>query len=142
MTIAHTIEIDAPATNVFALYANPELWPIWDSETKAVGLPELRRGAAGWLEPREGPRAKIRVTEVLPNRSFTIEGQLPLCRMTFGHELTGNGQRTSATHWVAFSGPLAFLFRRLIGAGIDRTLPNTLAGLKRVSEEGGAVNAG
>ncbi|APZ53326.1 SRPBCC family protein [Salipiger abyssi] len=136
MRIEHTVEIEAPATTVFALYADPELWPVWDGETKAVGLPELRTGATGWLQPREGPKAKIRVTDVTPNRSFTIEGTLPLCRMTFGHELTGNGRQTRATHWVQFSGPLAFLFRRLIGAGIDRTLPDTLAGLKRVSEEG------
>ncbi|MBS1183505.1 MAG: Polyketide cyclase / dehydrase and lipid transport [Proteobacteria bacterium] len=135
MSIAHRIDIDAPAEAVFALYAAVESWPDWDSETVAVHLPDgLRAGATGWLKPRSGPKANIRVAEVVPRRSFTIEGRLPLCRMLFGHELWGNAAQTTATHWVRFTGPLAFLFRRLIGAGIDATLPATLRGLKRASE--------
>lgn len=135
MSILHQIEIDAPAEIIFALYADVEGWPSWDSETTAVKLPGLKHGATGWLKPRNGPKARIRVVDVVPNRSFTVEGALPFCRMQFGHELQGTKGRTTATHWVTFFGPLAFVFRRLIGTGIHRTLPNTLGGLKRASEE-------
>lgn len=136
MSIVHSIEIDAPRKQVFALYEDVGSWPAWDSETLAVHLPGLRPGASGWLKPRQGPKAKICISEVVQDRSFTVEGLLPLCRMQFGHELDGEGDRTSVTHWVRFTGPLAPLFRRLIGKGIDRTLPHTLAGLKRASERG------
>lgn len=139
MSIVHRIDIDAPRKVVFALYEDVASWPRWDSETAEVRLPEgLQPGATGWLKPRQGPKASIRVAEVLPGKSFTIEGRLPLCRMQFGHELQGDADRTTATHWVRFTGPLAFLFRRVIGAGIDKTLPDTLTGLKRASEEMGA----
>ncbi|MNE89313.1 hypothetical protein D3C80_1867140 [compost metagenome] len=47
-------------------------------------------------------------------RSFTIESRPPLCRMQFGHELEGDENRTTITHWVHFTGPLAFLFRQLL----------------------------
>lgn len=134
MSIVHRIEIEAPAEVVFALYTEVEGWPSWDSETTAVDLPGLKHGAEGWLKPRNGPRARIRVVDVVPNRSFTVEGNLPLCRMQFGHELQAHATRTTATHWVTFRGPLAFVFRRLIGTGIDRSLPSTLEGLKRASE--------
>ncbi len=135
MSIIHKVEIDAPAEVIFALYADVEAWPIWDSETTAVELPGLHHDAEGWLKPRNGPKARIRVADVVPNRSFTIEGKLPFCRMQFGHELHGNAARTTATHWVKFVGPLGFVFRRLIGREIDRTLPHTLEGLKRASEQ-------
>lgn len=134
MSIVHQIEIDAPAEVVFALYEDVEAWPTWDSETTEVKLPGLKRDAQGWLKPRNGPKASIRVVDVIADRSFTIEGKLPFCRMQFGHELQAKATRTTATHWVRFVGPLAFVFRRLIGTGIDRTLPHTLEGLKRASE--------
>jgi hypothetical protein len=134
MGIRHDIEIAASADAVFSLYADPSRWPEWDSETVAVELSALRPGEAGWLTPRTGPRARVRVADVVPGRSFTIEAMLPLCRMRFGHELDEGRGRTRATHWVAFSGPLAFLFARLIGRGIDATLPATLVGLKAAAE--------
>lgn len=135
MSIEHSVEITASRKQVFALYADVASWPEWDCETLAVELPGLRVGATGWLKPRQGPRANIRISEVTEGSSFTVEGRLPLCRMHFGHELEGDGNRTTATHWVRFTGLLAPLFSLLIGSGIDRTLPQTLAGLKRVSEE-------
>jgi hypothetical protein len=136
MNITHSVEINAPKEAIFALYRDVEAWPIWDSETTSVHLPEgLNLDAKGWLKPRKGPKAHIRVAEVMEGKSFTIEATLPLCRMRFGHELKGKSVgQTTVTHWVSFDGPLAFLFRRVIGNGIDLTLPETLCGLKRTSE--------
>ncbi|TYC67195.1 hypothetical protein FMN63_13955 [Stappia sp. BW2] len=135
MTIIHSIAISAPRGEVFALYEDVASWPEWDCETQEVFLPDgLREGSTGWLIPRKGPKARVRVTEVVPGRSFTMEGQLPLCRMLFGHDLVGDDAQTTATHLVRFSGPLSFLFRRLIGKEIDATLPATLLGLKRAGE--------
>lgn len=135
MPIDHEVSIDAPQEAVFALYQDVASWPLWDSETKSVEIDGgLVVGAAGWLKPKSGPRAKITVTEVTRGQSFMVEGHLPLCRMRFGHDLTFKAGETRARHTVTFSGPLAFLFRRAIGAGIDATLPQTLAGLKRAAE--------
>jgi hypothetical protein len=135
MTITHSIAVAAPRAAVFALYEDVALWPAWDRETAEVFLPDgLRQGSAGWLRPRKGPKARVRVAEVVPGRSFTMESQLPLCRMHFGHDLEEDGAQTTATHSVRFSGPLGFLFRRLVGREIDATLPATLLGLKRAGE--------
>ena len=134
MSILHQIEIDATAEVIFALYAEVEGWPSWDSETTAVSLPGLKHGAQGWLKPRNGPKARISVIDVVANQSFTVEGKLSFCRMQFGHELHAHEAQTTATHWVKFDGPLAFVLRRLIGTGIDQTQPHTLEGLKRASE--------
>jgi hypothetical protein len=131
----HRITIHSAPERVFATYADTAAWPTWDSEVAAVDLPSgLQLGAEGILTPRKGPKARIMVTEITPNRSFTITARLPLCKMQFGHQLTANQGNVIATHWVQFSGPLAFLFRRLIGAGITKTLPETLRGLKLYCE--------
>jgi hypothetical protein len=136
MGIEHSVLINAPRNAVFELYADVMSWPAWDRETLHVHLPlGLRTGASGWLKPRAGPKAFIRVSEVVANRSFTVEGRLPLCRMIFGHQLEDTANGTRATHSVRFDGPLAFVFRRLIGSGIDASLPTTLTGLKAASEE-------
>ena len=136
--ISHSILINASREVVFGLYQDVASWPKWDEETTAVRLQQgLRPGAVGWLKPRQGPRARIRVRDVMPLESFTVEGQLPWCRMIFGHDLKSVSGQTNVTHWVAFEGPLAFLFRKLIGAGIDSSLPRTLQGLKRASEANG-----
>lgn len=134
MAISHSTHITAPRNRVFALYEDVASWPAWDSETMDVHLPSLGPGASGWLKPRQGPKAKIKVTEFTRDRSFTVESTLPFCRIQFGHDLIDEGNQTRVTHWVRFIGPLAPLFRQLIGSGMDRSLPDTLAGLKRASE--------
>lgn len=138
LTFQHETFVAASPSAVFSRYRDVRSWPAWDPETLTVDLPELRVGAKGWLKPRQGPRARIAIVEVTENRSFTVEGLLPLCRMHFGHELHDTGTGTLVTHSISFSGPLAFLFRRLVGREIERTLPNTLAGLKSATENASA----
>lgn len=135
MDFANSITINASKETIFAHYADVASWPVWDKEVKAVTLGGLEVGSTGSLQPRSGPRAMITISELTPNTSFTVTSKLPLCKMQFGHELTSMGETTKATHSVDFSGPLAFLFRRLIGREIEKKLPTTLQGLKGVSEQ-------
>ena len=137
MRISQTIWINASSENVFERYADISSWTLWDPEVADVHLPEgLRIGSAGWLRAQTGPKANLRIVEVVQSRSFTVESRLPLCRMTFGHVLESHGAQTAATHWVTFSGPLSFIFRRLIGRQVNASLPQTMRGLKRACEGG------
>ena len=136
--IEQSLIINRPVAAVFRLYENCSGWPAWDTELEACSLPDgLEVGSRGWLKPRGAPRADILISEVTRNRSFTAVGKLPLCRMCFVHELEELGSTTRATHRVVFEGPLSFLFRRLIGRGIQKGLPSTMAGLKKAAEEDG-----
>lgn len=135
MSQSASITIAATPAQIFAHYSAPANWPLWDPELRAVSLPDgLRAGAKGWLHPRQGPRAQIAISAVDAPRSFTVISRLPLCQMSFGHDLQAQGDQTRVTHSVSFTGPLAPLFRRLIGRGIARGLPATMAGLKRICE--------
>lgn len=136
MQFEEKIIINAGADKLFALYANVSGWSSWDPEVKSSSINgKFSSGATGILQPSSGPKAKITFTEVVPNRSFTVESKLPLCTMRFEHELASLGNQVQVLHRVSFVGILSPLFGRLIGSQIRKGLPHTLGGLKRVAEQ-------
>lgn len=136
MIISHTISIAAQKPDVFSLYEDVASWTKWDPELTSATLDGgLVPNATGTLKPLKGPAAKIKVVDLVPGEAFTVESRLPLCTMHFGHELKSIRAGTNVTHWVRFTGPLAFVFRVLIGRGLDAGLPKTLAGLKAAAED-------
>jgi hypothetical protein len=135
MDFQHSVNIAAKPEDIFNLYANVDGWPKWDPEVLESGISgAFATGAVGYIKPKGGPKSKIEFMEVKPNHSFTVQCKLPLCVMTFGHELASRGSTTTVTHRVTFTGLLAPLFGRLIGTGIQRTLPASLEGLKHAAE--------
>jgi Polyketide cyclase / dehydrase and lipid transport len=135
MNFQHSVNIAAKPADIFNLYANVDGWPKWDPEVIESSINgTFTPGAIGMIKPKGGPKSKIELIEVKPNVGFTIQCKLPLCVMTFGHELVPEGSTTTATHRVTFTGLLAPLFGRLIGTGIERTLPTSLQGLKQAAE--------
>lgn len=135
MLIEETIEIKATAEQIFNVYKNIDQWVMWDNSLTSVYLDNgLCVGSRGWLKPRSGPKAAIMVIEVENLRSFTVESKLPLGRMTFGHEIVDFGDNVKVTHWAKFSGPLSFIFSRLIGPKIKQALPAVMVSLKKMVE--------
>ena len=135
MQFEEQIVIEAAPEKVFALYENVTAWSSWDPDVKTSSIEgSFSSGASGSLQPSSGPKARIKFTEVMPNRSFTVETKLPLCVMRFEHELTLLPSGTNAKHRVTFQGFLSPFFGRVIGSQIRKGLPNTLQGLKRAAE--------
>ena len=135
MQFEEQIVIAASPEKVFALYKNVSAWSSWDPDVKTSSIDgSFSSGAVGSLKPSSGPKAKIKFTEVMPNRSFTVETKLPLCVMRFEHELALLSSGTSAKHRVTFQGMLSPFFGRIIGSKIRNGLPNTMQGLKRAAE--------
>ena len=135
MQFEEQVLIAAPAEKVFSMYANVESWSSWDPDVKSSSLKgQFVSGATGTLQSSSGPKAKIEFTEVILNRSFTVESKLPLCVMRFEHELSTSSGETNALHRVIFKGLLSPLFGRLIGSQIRKGLPHSLKGLKHAAE--------
>lgn len=134
-TFEGTIDVHAPAAVVFGLWADAGSWAQWDPDVKAASRAgPFEAGAVGTITPREGPTMTIHITRVVPNVAFDAEARLPGCRMTFVHEMAPAGTAMRVTHRVQFSGPLAFVFRALIGPSLVRGIPGTMAGLKAAAE--------
>ncbi|MCL2346495.1 MAG: SRPBCC family protein [Desulfobulbus sp.] len=135
MQFEESIEVQASPQTVFALYADVSAWASWDPDVSSSSIAgAFASGSTGKLKPSNGPEAKITLTEVVANQSFTVESRLPLCVMRFEHELSPTASGTTVVHRVSFAGFLSPLFSRIIGSSIRKGLPQTMAGLKRAVE--------
>ncbi|MDX2183264.1 MAG: SRPBCC family protein [Gemmatimonadaceae bacterium] len=136
-----TVTVRCTPAVVFALYADAAGWAAWDPDIRgATREGPFVSGAVGTITPKQGPTMTIRLTSVVPDRSFDAEARLPGCTMRFEHWLEPQGDSTRVTHRVVFTGPLAFVFRALIGPGLRRGIPGTMAGLKAAAEARAAAH--
>ena len=138
MKFEQSISINSNPAAIYTVYQNVSDWPIWDPETEAAALDgEFAVGSEGKVKPKGAPVSKITLTEVTPDKSFTVECNLPLCKMLFIHELNEIDEGTEVVNQVVFTGLLAPIFGRLIGKGIEKSIPDSLKGLKGYVEAQG-----
>jgi hypothetical protein len=108
-----------------AAYEDAAAWPRWNAELKRASLDgPLAEGAEARIVFRTGLRLRFRVVEFEPGRLFTDEARLPGARMGHRHllEPTPGGCRLTNTIYV--EGPLAGLWRRILGPAAARSLPD------------------
>lgn len=136
MQVEHRIQVAAPPERIFSIYEDVPGWRQWDPDTKSATLDgPFAVGSTGKLTPAKGNAVPMRVTALVPNRSFTVECRIPLFRMVFDHELVPMGSTTEVVHRASFSGALAPLLGRMLARRVDAGLPVTLANLKRHAEQ-------
>jgi uncharacterized protein YndB with AHSA1/START domain len=135
MQVEHSISIAAPPAQIFRIYAAVDQWHTWDPDTEAASLSgPFAVGTRGRLTPSKGRPVPMVLTEVVPERSFTVESRIPLLRLRFEHELVAGRAATAVTHRVLVSGLLSYLIGPGLVRQLDRGLPKTLANLKRLAE--------
>jgi hypothetical protein len=106
-------------------------WNVWDTHIEWATLNgDFKVGQTGALKPRGGPTAKFVITQCSPYAAFTDISPLPLATLIFEHKITPNKNGNLVTHRILISGPLAFLFKKLLGKklanGLDVALPNLI----------------
>lgn len=70
----------------------------------------------GWLlKPKGGPRVKIKLIDVEQGRSFTDLACFLFGKMYSIHHLTQNEDGVTMSHTVRITGPLSFLWWKLVG---------------------------
>lgn len=105
-------------------YADTAAWPKWNAEIKQAQLDgPLAQGAKAKIVFGTGLRLRFHVVEFEEGRLFTDESRLPGARMGHRHlvEPTESGSRLTNTIYI--EGPLASLWRRIMGPAAARTLP-------------------
>jgi hypothetical protein len=129
------ISVHTSPERIFALYEDVANWRQWDPDVALSSISgPFTTGTTGKLKPTKGPEAKIEIVSVDKNKSFTVRSRLPMCTMTFEHELFPVNGSTRVVHTVSFNGPLSFFFGRVVGGQIRKGLPGTLQGLKHAVE--------
>ncbi|HMC50134.1 MAG TPA: SRPBCC family protein [Solirubrobacterales bacterium] len=121
-----TLETEVSSAEIWRrAYADPGAWPKWNAEIKRAELDgPLAPGAKAKIVFGTGLRLRFRVVEFEEGRLFTDESRLPGARMGHCHlvEPTASGSRLTNTIYI--EGPLAPLWRRIMGPATARTLPD------------------
>lgn len=122
-----TLEADVPPPVIWErAYADAAAWPRWNAEIKRASLDgPLALGARAKIVFGTGLRLCFRVVEFEDGSLFTDEARLPGARMGHRHllePLPDGGSRLTNTIYI--DGPLAAVWRRILGPAAARTLPD------------------
>jgi hypothetical protein len=121
-----TLEAEVvPAAVWEKAYRDADAWPRWNAEIKSARLDgPLASGAEARIVFRTGLRLRFRVVEFEGGRLFTDEARLPGARMGHRHLVEPAGAGTRLMNTIYIDGPLAGLWRRVLGPRATRTLPD------------------
>jgi hypothetical protein len=115
----------APAAVWEKAYRDAAAWPRWNAELKSARLDSpLAQGAEARIVFRTGLRLRFRVVEFDDGRLFTDEARLPGARMGHRHLVEPAGAGSRLTNTIYIDGPLAGLWRRVLGPAAARALPD------------------
>lgn len=136
MTIIATAHAcsSAPTTAFFARWADVATWPEWNTDTEWVRLDgPFAQGATGTLRPKGGPKVRFVVAR-LTDREFVDVSRLFGARLTFAHEVAVADGRTTVTVTVSIDGPLRWLWTKMLGADLAKSVQPDLDALVAVAE--------
>ncbi len=117
----HEILLECDRDRLFRALTEIRRWPEWDEELAAAihDGSSLTPGSRFTLTPKGGKPVALTVEACEPPRLFADLARLPLVRMTSRHELESVAEgRTRLRHVIETSGPLAWLWDRLVARKI------------------------
>jgi hypothetical protein len=107
--------VDAAAEPIYQALLDVAHWPAWDDELERVTIAgPVVAGASFTLRPNGGPNVRMRIVAAEPARRFVDCAVLPLARIETTHELLPQAGGTLVRSTIAVSGPLGFLWDRLV----------------------------
>jgi hypothetical protein len=130
-----------PASIWERAYAEAAAWPEWNAEIKRASLDgPLALGTTAKIVFGTGLRLRFRVVEFDDGRLFTDESRLPGARMGHRHliEPTASGSRLTNTIYI--EGPLAPVWRRIMGPAAARALPGAQQAVVELGTAGRATS--
>jgi len=113
-----------------------DTWPDWDAAVSWSRLDgPFAVGTTGELKPKGGPKVRFTIETLEPESEFTDVSLMPGARLRIRH-LVGvdDDGLTRVDVEVSLDGPLAWLWRRLLGRGIATSTPEGLAQLVVLAE--------
>jgi Polyketide cyclase / dehydrase and lipid transport len=130
---AHVTSTASPAA-FFARWADMATWPEWNLDTEWVRLDgPFVEGATGTLKPKGGPKVPFVVAR-LTAHEFVDVSKLLGARLTFAHRVTSAEDKTEVSVEASISGPLAAVWRLILGKGIAASAQPDLERLAAAAE--------
>ena|SRR5687768_7540327 len=105
-------------------YADARHWPRWNDAIAQARLEgPFAVGSRARVRFRSGLRLRFTLVEVDLGRRFTDESRLPGARMGHRHVLEPTAEGVRLVNTIYLAGPLAALWRRVLGPQAARGLP-------------------
>ena len=125
-TTVKGIDVD----RLWRVWSDVDAWNSWQSDLDYARLEgDFAAGSTFLLKPKGGPRVRIQLLTVEPNRRFVDLTRFPLARMYGEHEFIASGDAVEIRTSVSVEGALGFLWRKLVGEGVARSLEAQTRGL-------------
>lgn len=134
--IEHEEHTTATREKIWAQWADIEGWPNWDENLEWVKSEgPLESGTFARLKPKGAKVVAFEFLDVDAPNHFVDITLLPKAKMRMEHRLTdADGGGLTLYQSVSFSGPLAFLFRYILGRGMKRDMPGAMRKLISLAE--------
>jgi hypothetical protein len=123
-----------PPSAIFERWADVATWPQWNADTEWVRLDgAFTQGGTGVLKPKGGPKVKF-VIEKLTDTEFVDVSRLAGARLTFNHRVIPTTDGCVVDVAIEMSGPLGWLWSRILGKGLAASVQPDLEALARAAE--------
>lgn len=117
---------DVTPEQIWKVWADVNNWSEWDEGIEYARTEDpFQKGCIFELKPKGGPKVKIEIIECNQGRDFTDLARFPLAKMYGRHEVQMVGaSRIRLKTTMTVTGPLGFLWRKLVAQNIVNDLPD------------------
>lgn len=135
----HSVTVKASPERVWSIWMDVANWPTWDpliKESSSAG--PLKLGVQGRVVPQKGLPSRFKIVSFEPRIKWALEASLIAAKLKITRSLTIQGDFTTFTHEVEFSGFASSIFANLLGPEFRVALPevmNRLAAQAMTSEK-------
>lgn len=116
--------------DVWRVWADVNNWPKWDGELEYCKMDgAFTKGTQFILKPIDGPKVKITLSDVIPNKKFTDYCKFIGATMVDDHELEETSEGLRITNTITVKGPLSFIWVKLVAKNVFHSIPKNLDNL-------------
>lgn len=129
--IAHTEQrTNAAPSAIFALWADIDNWANYDDGIEWAKLTDkFEAGGRYVIKPKGGPKTEADIIAVRSDESFIDISHLPGAKLRFDHEITHSNESTIVSITMTLSGPLSWVWSKILGKNQQADLEKSTAKL-------------
>lgn len=107
------------ASQVWKVWTDVNNWHTWDLDIEWAQIEDpFENGNSFILKPKSGPKVKITLQDIEPQKSFTDLARFPFARMYSIHRMIAKEDGFELIHTVRMEGLLSALWWHLVGKNV------------------------
>lgn len=137
ITLAHTTQqTKAKPEAIFALWADVDHWADHDKGIEWAKLTDtFAAGGHYTIKPKGGPKVKATILTVEPSKKFIDVSHLMGAKLKFDHTITRQSGDTTVNVVMTLSGPMSWLWAKILGKNQQTDLDKSTANLIAKAEQ-------